>query len=206
MNDEFSFLFPILLMMWLGQTILRWLGKSSAGWRWRTTFLIGIIAILICIAPVGGIPLARWLISVNANFCIPLTVILFAKVSEGAGGKELFDWKAKFSFGFFGSVMGLLLYPMTLGLGPYDPYELGWHFSPLFVVMMVLTIWLLLKRNRLGIVLMLCILAFQLRVLESSNFWDYLIDPFYVVVSFIYLRPRRGHRGILRRPIDHISD
>lgn len=139
----------------------------------------------------GGIPLARWLISLNANFCIPLTVILFAKVWEKAGGNVLFDWKERFSFGLFGSMMGILLYPMALGLGPYDPYELGWNFSFLFVLIMVLTIWLLLKKNRLGIVLILCILTFQLRVLESANFWDYLIDPFYVVVSFICLRHLR---------------
>ncbi|HLP44957.1 MAG TPA: hypothetical protein VK469_03375, partial [Candidatus Kapabacteria bacterium] len=95
-----------------------------------------------------------------------------------------FDRKTLSGIWLFGIVMGVLLYPMALGLGPYDPYSLGWGFSLLFVVMMVLTICLLVKRNPLGIVLMLCILAYQLRVLESPNFWDYLIDPFFVIRSF----------------------
>ncbi|HLP58070.1 MAG TPA: hypothetical protein VK186_04535 [Candidatus Deferrimicrobium sp.] len=181
MSYEFSFLFPFLLLTLLMQSLLQWLRKSLHGWR--VTFIICTFSLLVCIVPVEGMPLARWLISLNANFSIPLTAVLLAKVWEKATGKVLFDRKTLSAFWLFGIVMGLLLYPMALGLGPYDPYSLGWKFSLLFVVMMVLTIFLLLKRNRLGIVLMLCILAYHLRVLESSNFWDYLIDPFFVIVS-----------------------
>jgi len=181
MSYEFSFVFPFLLVTLIMQSILQKLGKSLHGWR--ATSIIGIISLLVCIAPVGGMPLARWLISLNANFSIPLTAVLFAGVWEKAGGKVLFDRKTLSGFWLFGIVMGILLYPMALGLGVYDPYSLGWKFSLLFVVMMVLTIFLLLKRNPLGIVLMLCILAYHLRVLESVNFWDYLIDPFFVIIS-----------------------
>jgi hypothetical protein len=181
MSYEFSFLFPFLLVMFAGQWILQRLGKSLHGWR--ATSIIGIISLLVCIVPVGGIPLARWLISLNANFSIPLTAVLLAKVWEKAGGKVWFDRKTLSGFWLFGIVMGLSLYPMALGLGPYDPYSLGWGFSLLFVVMMVLTIFLLVKRNPLGIVLLLCILAYHLCLLESPNFWDYLIDPFFVIFS-----------------------
>ncbi len=185
MSYEFSFLFPFLLLTLIMQSILQWQGKSP--WGWWVTSIIGIISLLVCFVPVGGIPLARWLISLNANFSIPLTAILFAKVWEKAGGKVLFDRKTLSSFWIFGVVMGLLLYPMALGLGLYDPYSLGWRFSLLFVVMVVLTIFLLLKRNRLGVVFVLCILAYHLLVLESPNFWDYLIDPFFVIVSYLHL-------------------
>jgi hypothetical protein len=185
MSYEFSFLFPFLLLTLMMQSLLQWLKKSLHGWR--VTFIICIIALLVCIVPVGDIPLARWLISLNANFSIPLTAILFAKVWEKSTGKVWFDRKTLSVFWLFGIVLGILLYPMALGLGPYDPYSLGWKFSLLFVVMMVLTIFLLLKRNPLGIVLMLCILAYHLHLLESPNFWDYLIDPFFVIISFFRL-------------------
>ncbi|MDQ1353374.1 MAG: hypothetical protein QG657_3680 [Acidobacteriota bacterium] len=183
MSYEFSFLFPFLLLTLMMQSLLQWLKKSLHGWRVMS--VIGIISLLVCITPVGGIPLARWLISLNANFSIPLTAILFAKVWQKATGKVWVDRKTLSGFWLFGIVMGLLLYPMALGLGPYDPYSLGWKFSLLFVLIMVLTIFLLLKRTPLGIVLMLCILAYHLRLLESPNFWDYLIDPFFVIISYL---------------------
>ena len=74
---------------------------------------------------------------------------------------------------------------MALGLGSVDPYEWGWQFSPLFVVMGVLTAWLLWRGYRFGLVLLIAGAAFHLRLLESTNYWDYLLDPVYFVVSII---------------------
>lgn len=177
----FSFFFPFLLIMLIIQSILQWVGKSPKGWR--MTLILGVVSVLAAIVPVGRIPLARWPISLNANFCIPLTVVVFNRVWQTASGRVLLDKKALLSFWIYGVITGLALYPMALGLGPFDPYVLGWHFSWLFVIFMVLTIVLLWRKNRLGIVLILCILSFNLQVLESPNLWDYFIDPFFVIIS-----------------------
>jgi hypothetical protein len=187
MTFLFSFLFPLLVVMLLLQTICQWLGKSINGWR--PTFILGVIAILAAIVPVGGIPLARWPISLNANFCIPFTVVVFNKVWQMASisGRVLLDKKALLSFWIYGVITGLVLYPMALGLGPFDPYVLGWHFSWLFGIFMVLTIVLLWRKNRLGIVLMLSILGYNFQLLESPNLWDYFIDPIYLIISIIAL-------------------
>ena len=192
MTYVFSFLFPFLLIVLLLQKLLCWVGKSVGGW-WKTLILI-VIAAAIIIIPPGGIPLARWLVTLNANFSIPFTAILFAKVWEKAWGKILFDKRTLLSFWAFGAAVGVVLYPMALGLGPFDPYTLGWGFSPLFIFLMALTVFLLYKKNRLGIVLMLCILSYNLQLLESPNLWDYLVDPFYVIISLIspVLRIRRN--------------
>ena len=71
----FSFFFPFLLIMLIMQSILQRVGKSPKGW-W-VTLILGVVSALAAIMPVGGIPLARWPISLNANFCIPLTVVVF---------------------------------------------------------------------------------------------------------------------------------
>jgi hypothetical protein len=187
MTFLFSFLFPLLVAMLLLQKIWQWVGKSTEGWR--PTLILGIIAILAAIVPVGGLPLARWPISLNANFCIPLTVVVFNKVWQTASpsGRVLMDKKALLSFWIYGVITGLALYPMALGLGPFDPYVLGWRFSWLFVIFMVLTIVLLWRKNRLGVVLMLCILSYNLQLLESPNLWDYFIDPIFLIISIIAL-------------------
>ena len=181
----FSFLFPFLLVVAAGQFILGLCGKTVGGSR--TTLILGFFSALILVIPLGGLPLARWLISINANFSIPLTALVLSKVWENAWGTRLLDRKGFLSSCVFGLLTGLALYPMALGLGGLDPYGLGWSFSLLFVLLMAITIILLFMRNRFGVVLVACILGYDLQVLESPNLWDYLVDPFFALISGIML-------------------
>jgi hypothetical protein len=87
-----------------------------------------------------------------------------------------------------------VLYPLALGLGKFDPYEWGWSFSPLFAGVAVLTGWLVWKQNRFGILLLLAIVAYHLQLLESTNYWEYLLDPVYCLLAILalsYLLVRR---------------
>lgn len=181
----FSFLFPFGLLMLIVQSILRRLGKTSEGWR--PTVIIGILSALAVVVPVGGLPLARWVISLNPNFSIPLTAVVIHRVWKNASGTALLDQNAQTMGWMYGGIAGVVLYPMALGLGIFDPYSLGWGFSPLFIILPVLTVFLLVKRNRFGVVLVFCILGYHLHVLESPNLWDYFIDPFFAVVSIVAL-------------------
>ncbi|MCP4154184.1 MAG: hypothetical protein GY757_41040 [bacterium] len=183
MSTLFSFLFPTLLLLLIMQSILKRFGKPAGGWR--VTVILGILSAAAAILPVGGIPLARWPLSLNANFCIPLTVLVFSRVWGNVSGKELLDRQGKRSLHLFGVAAGLLLYPMALGLGLFDPYGLGWEFSWFFVVIMVLTIVMLYRKNALGVVLLLCIISYNFQLLESHNYWDYLVDPFFLIVSCV---------------------
>ena len=177
----FSFFFPFLLVMALVQWLMRLLWKRPSGWM--PTLMLGVISALIVIIPIDGLPLGRWVISINANFSMPLTAILLSKVLESGLGERLFDRKTLFVTWVFALTAGMALYPMALGLGGLDPYGLGWGFSWLFVVLLVTTLVMLFLRNRLGIILMSCVLCYDLHLLESQNLWDYLVDPFLVFIS-----------------------
>jgi len=177
----FSFFFPFLLAMALVQWLMRILWKRPYGWR--PTLMLGMVSALIVNIPFKGIPLGRWLISLNANFSIPLVAIFLSKVLEGGLGIRLLDRKALFGTRVFALTAGAALYPMALGLGSVDPYGLGWGFSWLFVSLLATTLGLLFIRNRFGIVLMGCVLCHNLHLLESQNLWDYLVDPFLVFMS-----------------------
>ncbi len=181
----FSFFLPFLLAMYTVQSAGRLFGKNLCGSR--PTLVLGTLSALIVVIPLGGLPLARWLISINANFSISLTALVFGKVWENAAGIRLLDRKAILSSSMFGLTVGLALYPMALGLGRLDPYEFGWSFSWLFVLLMVITVILLFTKNRFGIVLVACILGYDLQLLESPNLWDYLVDPFFVLISGVIL-------------------
>jgi hypothetical protein len=176
---------PWLAVMWCLLRVATWSNLRVRGWTLLA--VTGAIGIAILLVPIQGLAIARWVAGLNANFSVPLTGMLAVSVCERAFGRPLFsqrEWSAAWCFGAIG---GLALYPMALGVSSFDPYEWGWPFSPLFVVIGLLTAWLLWTRNRVGVVLLLAALAFQLRLLESANYWDYLLDPIYSLVSFAWL-------------------
>jgi len=114
---------------------------------------------------------------------------------ERAFSRRIFsqrDWRTAWGFGAVG---GLALYPLALGVGSIDPYEWGWRFSPLFVVIGALTVWLVWKQNRFGLLLLLAAVAFHLRLLESTNYWDYLLDPVYCMASLVALGTGLAAKG-----------
>jgi MFS family permease len=184
----FSFFFPFLLGMVAGQCIIGLFRRDAGGWR--LTLILGFLSAFVVLIPLGGLPLARWLISINANFSIPLTALVCSKVWENASGIRLLDRRALLSASLFGLLAGLALYPMALGLGRFDPYEFGWSFSWLFVLLMVATLVLLFMKDRFGVVLVASILGYDLQVLESANLWDYLVDPFFALISAFVLAGR----------------
>jgi hypothetical protein len=76
------------------------------------------------------------------------------------------------------AVMGLALYPATLGLSDLDPYRFGYSPRPMLVFFALLTLGLYYLRNHLAVTMLACAtLAFVAGIKPSQNYWDYLVDP-----------------------------
>lgn len=174
-----SYVFPYLLVLALVLRLAARLGVDVRAARPRIALCAAAGA--IALIPPRWIPLARWIVGANANFSVPLTALLFASVWRRLTGRELLDRRERITAWTFGLAAGAALYPMALGLGSVDPYPLGWEFSWLFAVLLAATVALLYKGNRFGIVLVAAILAYDLKLLESPNLWDYFVDPFYAL-------------------------
>jgi hypothetical protein len=199
----FSFLFPFLLVILVLQGLAKVFKIHLRGWL--GTLILAIGSGVIVAMPIGGLPMGRWLMSVNANFSILLMAIMFNMAWENASGIRLFDRRTLMASWIFALIAGIMLYPMALGFGGFDPYELGWGFSWLFLLLMALTILLLLRKNRFGIVMVACIVGYDFQLLESPNLWDYLIDPVYVLISCAALT-RWLIRGLQhRRNSSHVT-
>ena len=186
---------PWLAVVWVLQCIATRLRPQLLEWT-RLAFA-GVIAAVVLLVHAHGLAISRWLVGLNANFSIPLTGMLAVAVYERAFRRQVFserDWTAGWSFGAAG---GLMLYPLALGVGRFDPYEWGWRFSPLFVIIAALSSWLIWKKNRFGLLLLVAVIAFHLHLLESSNYWDYLLDPIFVFASIAALA-RRGFSAFSR--------
>jgi hypothetical protein len=180
-----SVLCPWLLLVLGLQILLDRCGLKTRGWG--RLLVLGLIAAGFLLLPIQGSSVAGWVRGVNANFSIPFTALIAMAVWEGEFRRQWFskaDWAATWAFG---TVAGLGLYPLVLGWGSFDPYEWGWRFSPLFVAVAVLTALLLWKQNRFGPLLLLAVAAYHLHLLESANYWDYLLDPVYCLTSIVGL-------------------
>jgi hypothetical protein len=87
-------------------------------------------------------------------------------------------------------LLGLFLYPATMGLSVWDPYRLGYSPGLLLALIAALTLLFWWWRNYLGMLMLtLATLAFALEFKESTNYWDYLLDPFMVIYCWaVWLR------------------
>ena len=91
----------------------------------------------------------------------------------------------------------VLLYPLALGLTPYDSYALGYGSPIMFIGLALFAYYLLWRRAYVVLgLLLVAIVAYLVGILNSDNLWDYLMDPwvFFVAVfdsiKRLVLRPK----------------
>jgi hypothetical protein len=77
------------------------------------------------------------------------------------------------------ALVAIVFYPLALGVSMLDPYAWGYDsFTLLAAVIATALIAWLAGSNRIAIILGLAILAWAVGWHESSNLWDYILDPF----------------------------
>jgi len=80
--------------------------------------------------------------------------------------------------------LSLFLYPATMGLSYFDPYQIGYSPRPLIALVGVVALGLVILKNWLSVCMLgLATLAFSLGLKPSPNYWDYLLDPFIALFS-----------------------
>jgi hypothetical protein len=77
------------------------------------------------------------------------------------------------------ALVAIAFYPFALGVGMLDPYVWGYGSIGLLaaVIATALIAWLA-GSNRIAIILAIAILAWTVGWHESTNLWDYILDPF----------------------------
>ena len=80
---------------------------------------------------------------------------------------------------FWIALVAIIFYPLALGVSMLDPYAWGYgSFTLLAAVIATALIAWLAGSNRIAIILAMAILAWAAGWHESSNLWDYILDPF----------------------------
>lgn len=187
MSGPASYFIPTALACWLALSFV-FLGKAPRPGAVRLTMSLSAAAIALLI-PIKGWMLFQWIAVMEPEPSVTVMAMLLAGLVSRAGGPRLLrscDWNYAWAFG---AIASLLLFPPTIGLSSVDIYSWGWCKG--FVIAVgLLTLGLILKGNRFGVLLLIGLLVLLLRPGESKNAWDVLIDPLYGTVAVLVVSSR----------------
>lgn len=149
--------------------------------------IVSISAIAIHIPfPPYGYALIDFLRGIYSDPSITSAVFLCVLIMQRAANIRLFQTNEIFIASSFILVVAAVFYPLSLGAAATDLYSIG--YGEKWFKGLVLGISLLCAVNYFyvsALTIALGVLAFELQLLESTNLWDYLIDPVITLVILI---------------------
>jgi len=171
-----------LFMAWLDSALLfsalfLWIGGR---FKLQQTILITGVAIVMLAAliPVQGLSLFMYAWSIFGDLSLTSKTYLVAWLLYRLGGPVVTDVKEVRKVMYAITIVGLVFYPLALGLSPFDPYSTGFSASILIVLTVVLLVYGMRKGNLvLSASMLLALWAYLLGLMESDNLFDYLVDP-----------------------------
>ena len=161
---------------------------------WRLGVALAVVALGLAVR-VGGLPLAAYPRGMAGDLSVTTLLLLAAALSAMLTGRTILERRAWFALCGLAATAGAVVYPLTLGLTRMDPYELGYRPRALVVLVAVLVVAWWWRRRGAALVLAAGVAAFDLRLLESTNLWDYLVDMPLAVCSAAIV----GARAVIGR-------
>lgn len=173
------------------QTIRELTGTRKLG---MSPILIGTATFL----PIAGLSLGRWVYSFTGPISIPLTLILSWYALKPCVSSKPIDQRCLIAFWCMTVGIATIYFPMALGWTSFDPHGLGWNKQFIFVPMVAGIACLWMGQGGLTIAFLSSVIAWKAGLLESSNGWNYLVDP---VAFFVCACSLASHlaKTILRR-------
>lgn len=162
-------------------------------------YRIGVIALVFGVAwlPCDGLPLAGYVRGISGDLSITTVLLAWLAILRHPALAPLAP--ARQHLLVLVAAVALLFYPMTLGMTLLDPYRWGYS-TPLFVAGVLLTATVAWWRHShlIALCLALAVCVWSLGGYESSNLWDYLIDPLLAIYALAALC-KAGVQGLRRR-------
>lgn len=141
----------------------------------------GALAVLVFAAvvaiPLGGATLAEYLRGTWGDISVTTWALLAAAMTEKLSGRPLLSSSARVETLALVVASAILLYPTALGLSSFDPYAAGFRPLVMVIVLFAYSAWAWHRGSDAAWIPMAAALAFDARLMESSNLWDYLVDP-----------------------------
>lgn len=170
----------------------------------RNNFALVTSSLAVVMMPVEGLPIWTWLFSYHPNPCVPMLGLLIAQHCPRFCGIRFFeqaDWNATWRFG---AIVGTIVFLHPVIWGGIDFYYWGWDSDHAAWLIAGTSIVFLALGNHFGVLLLGALVIFLFGGLESTNSWDYIIDPIFWLASLIAV-VRRDLIPLLIRGIARIK-
>jgi hypothetical protein len=154
---------------------------------------------IVALAPIGALPVAGLLRGVVGDLSLTTLVLLLRGMLRNIRGGDRTDARTTLTLQGLVLLAGVVLYPLALGFGAWDPYRLGYGNPWLLATLLAVALGaLVLDIPVVTFGIALGVQAWALGACESHNLWDYLIDPLvfaWAAAALLF----RGARAPLRR-------
>ena len=139
---------------------------------------------IVALIPFGGLPLAAYVRGVIGDLSVTSLALLVLAILNRLTGCRPFDAPARFVLLLLIALAAFGLYPLALGIGYFDPYRLGYG-NPLFMGMLLIIALAACFRRlpAIALIIALAVFAWSIGWYESTNLWDYLLDPLLAIYA-----------------------
>lgn len=184
--------------------LLRQRRVQALAWPQRLAVLLA--ALLVLLVPVAGLSLAGLLRGFTGDLSIFTLVFLLLAIARTLSGCALVLDDNRVRAVQAIAIAALLFYPLALGLGPVDPYRLGYGNLWFMLALLGFAAWAALRHSiLLALGIALAVVAWSFGWYESPNLWDYLIDPWLGIYALVaqtkhWWKQRRGTVHVQSEP------
>lgn len=138
----------------------------------------------LAILPVYDLVIMAYVRAVLGNLSITSMLMLCLMIATAYTGSNYISIASKRSLYRCIMLAALVVYPTGLGLSLFDGYALGYGNLVLLALLAGCVAYYLWRQAYLvPVTILLAITTYLLGIMESNNLWDYLLDPWIILVA-----------------------
>ena len=145
------------------------------------------------------LPLLAYVRGISSDLSVTLVALSCLGLSQRLFRVPVIATQERMALNGVIAIAALFLYPLALGWGDWDAYRLGWGSWGLWATLLALSLVFWIKGLRLlPLLIGLALLAWTAGLMESTNLWDYLIDPWLALAALVQCM-KAGVQALLLR-------
>lgn len=182
-NTDMTGLIGMTLM--LISLIAQLLGSiKTLSLRNRAGLLIGMAAIFSIPFPSFGLSPAGFVRGITGDLSIATLVLLALALVRALTGCSFVEEQSRMAALRVFWIVAACFYPLALGFGTFDPYRMGYGDLWFMGALLGLAVWASLRYSALlALCISLAVAAWSIGWYESTNLWDYLLDPWLAIYA-----------------------
>ncbi len=192
----FEYICPVLIILWITGGLARLSGVTGSFGPVIKGLLL-LLSLIVALYPIRGLSLSDYILSLNPGFSIGSIALLMIVVCLSIFDRKLLTDKDLKRFVIWNIMISLFVFIPALGFTGQDIYASGYGSSLLFAVMAMVTIFLIYIKSPLSYIFIAYIVAFNLKLLPTDNFFDYITDGilFFISLGILISCLQRTHKN-----------